>query len=46
MLRIRWRYAPGSDLFLVWREDMVYEPVLTSERTLTVKVTYRIDGLL
>ena len=46
MLRIRWRYAPGSDLFLVWREDMVYEPVLTSERTLTVKLSYRIDGLL
>ncbi len=46
MLRIRWRYAPGSDLYLVWREDLVYEPVLTSERTLTVKVTYRIDGLL
>ncbi len=46
MLRIRWRYAPGSDLFLVWREDMVYEPILTSERTLTVKVSYRIDGLL
>jgi hypothetical protein len=46
MLRIRWRYAPGSDLFLVWREDLIYEPVLTSERTLTVKVTYRIDGLL
>ncbi|MFO0709941.1 MAG: DUF5916 domain-containing protein [Sandaracinus sp.] len=46
MLRIRWRYAPGSDLYLVWREDLLYEPVLTSERTLTVKVTYRIDGLL
>jgi len=46
MLRIRWRYAPGSDLFLVWREDLVYEPVLTTERTLTVKVTYRLDGLL
>lgn len=46
MLRVRWRYAPGSDLFLVWREDMSYAPVLESVRTLTVKVTYRIDGLL
>jgi len=46
MLRVRWRFAPGSDLFLVWREDMVYEPVLTSQRTLTLKVSYRIDGLL
>jgi len=47
MARIRWRFAPGSDLFLVWREDMTYEPTLTSlERSLTAKVSYRIDGLL
>jgi hypothetical protein len=46
MLRVRWRFAPGSDLFLVWREDMTYEPQLSSERTLTLKVSYRLDGLL
>ncbi|GAB4209799.1 MAG: hypothetical protein OHK0013_29640 [Sandaracinaceae bacterium] len=46
MLRVRWRFAPGSDLFLVWREDLTYEPQLSSVRTLTLKVSYRIDALL
>jgi hypothetical protein len=46
MLRVRWRFAPGSDLFLVWREDLTYEPQLSSVRTLTLKVSYRLDALL
>lgn len=45
--RFRWRYLPGSDLFVVYREQVAYGGVETeNERSLTVKVGYRYDALL
>jgi hypothetical protein len=47
MLRLRWRYRPGSDLWLVWREDLSWPGgQVTSERTVTAKMTLRFDALL
>ena len=47
MLRLRWRYQPGSDLFFVWREDVTWiAGQVTSERTVTLKTTLRFDGVL
>jgi hypothetical protein len=47
MARLRWRYLPGSDLFLVWREDLRYGgPALESERRVTLKLSYRYDTVL
>ncbi|HJL19684.1 MAG TPA: DUF5916 domain-containing protein [Sandaracinaceae bacterium LLY-WYZ-13_1] len=47
MARLRWRYLPGSDLFLVWREDVRYAaPAPTSERRVTLKISYRYDTVL
>lgn len=45
--RLRWRYLPGSDLFVVYRENLDYgEDTLRSERSLTVKLGFRYDTLL
>ena len=45
--RIRWRYLPGSDLFLVYREGLdASGERLRSRRTLTLKVGFRYDALL
>ena len=48
LARIRWRYAPGSDLFIVWREELDWS--LTGqvhvEHQVTFKMTYRFDLLL
>ncbi|MEQ9078537.1 MAG: DUF5916 domain-containing protein [Sandaracinaceae bacterium] len=46
MLRLRWRYLPGSDLFLVWREVVDYEGVVTTEEQVTLKISYRYDAVL
>lgn len=47
MLRLRWRYRPGSDLFAVWREDLAWHGgQVSSERTLTIKMALRFDALL
>lgn len=47
MLRLRYRYLPGSDLFLVWREDVSWAfGNVVSERTITLKTTLRFDALL
>lgn len=47
MLRVRWRYLPGSDLFLVYREALDYSgPEVQSERRVTLKVSYRYDTML
>ena len=48
LLRLRWRYAPGSDLFVVWREDLDWSATGAIERAnvehqVTVKTTYRFD---
>lgn len=45
MARLRWRYLPGSDLFLVYRENLDYES-LQSERRVTLKIGYRYDAVL
>lgn len=47
MARLRWRYMPGSDLYVVWREDIDYagaEVIL--ERSVTVKTAFRFDLLI
>lgn len=45
--RFRWRYLPGSDLFVVYRENIDYSGErVESQRSLTVKFGYRYDALL
>lgn len=46
LARLRWRYLPGSDLFAVYREVIAWEDGARSERSLTVKIAYRLDALL
>lgn len=47
MARLRWRYLPGSDLFVVWREDVAFAMgQVTVERTVTIKTTFRFDLLI
>jgi hypothetical protein len=42
--RLRWRYLPGSDLFVVWREDIAYAGgAIVLERSITVKTAFRFD---
>ncbi len=45
--RLRWRYLPGSDLFLVYRAQVDYgqEDVFPDQRV-TLKVSYRYDAVL
>lgn len=43
LLRLRWRYLPGSDLFFVYREFLDFEPGAKDLRTLALKVSYRFD---
>jgi hypothetical protein len=44
LVRLRWRWAPGSDIFVVYREaHRADEPV---DRRATLKATWWIDGLL
>jgi uncharacterized protein DUF5916 len=45
-LRVRWRYRPGSDVFLVYREDLSLHGQVTSERSLVLKVSARFDAVL
>ncbi len=47
MLRARWRFLPGSDLFFVWREALdVAGRVAERERSLTLKASLRLDLVL
>jgi hypothetical protein len=47
MARLRWRYMPGSDLYVVWRENVEYAMgQVVLERTVTLKTTFRFDLLL
>ena len=47
MLRARWRFLPGSDLFLVWREALDLEGRLAErERSVTLKASLRLDLVL
>ncbi|MDH5675940.1 MAG: carbohydrate binding family 9 domain-containing protein [Myxococcales bacterium] len=45
LLRMRYRYLPGSDLFLVYQENLDYADRLRSDRSLIVKATYRYDAM-
>ena len=46
MARLRWRYLPGSDLYVVWREDLDFQlGQVVLERTITIKTTFRFDFL-
>ena len=44
LARLRWRYLPGSDLFVVYRQDLDFRGNLVA--TLTLKATFRYDLLL
>jgi hypothetical protein len=46
--RLRWRYLPGSDLFIVYQETISYQDPdqLSSERSFTLKASYRYDTVL
>lgn len=47
MLRARWRFLPGSDLFFVWREALdVAGRLAERERSLTLKASLRLDLVL
>ncbi|MCB9592063.1 MAG: carbohydrate binding family 9 domain-containing protein [Sandaracinaceae bacterium] len=47
MGRLRWRYLPGSDLFLVYRAEVVYSDAeATLDQRVTLKVSYRYDAVL
>lgn len=47
LARIRWRYLPGSDLFVVYRETLPYDDsAIEANRSLTIKINYRFDALL
>jgi hypothetical protein len=46
LVRLRWRYVPGSDLFFVYREFLQFGETRSSDRTLAFKMTYRFDLLL
>ena len=47
LFRIRWRYVPGSDLFVVYRERRPYGgSEVELERRATLKLTFRYDALL
>ncbi len=46
LARIRWRYLPGSDAFLVYREDVDLAGARRASRSLTLKLAYRHDLLL
>ena len=45
MLRMRWRYMPGSDVFLVWREDVFYADPnhIRVDHSVILKMIYRFD---
>lgn len=47
MLRARWRYLPGSDLFLVYRHELPTDRAgAPLEWSVTIKAAYRFDALL
>jgi hypothetical protein len=46
LARVRWRYLPGSDLFLVYREGIPLTGEEEAQRDLTLKLQYRFDTVL
>lgn len=43
LFRLRWRYMPGSDMFLVYREDIDLNSNEANERSVAFKLNYRFD---
>ena len=45
MLRMRWRYMPGSDVYFVWQMNAHYpsSASVLVEHAITLKLTYRFD---
>lgn len=43
LVRLRWRYWPGSDLFFVYRELMDFEGGYSGDRTVALKISHRFD---
>jgi hypothetical protein len=46
LVRVRWRYLPGSDLFLVYRESLDFSEELVFEREIVAKLQLRLDFAL
>jgi hypothetical protein len=46
LARVRWRYQPGSDVFLVYREDIPLESARDNTRSLVLKLSYRFESAL
>lgn len=46
LVRLRWRYLPGSDVFCVYREDLDLEGRGEGSRSVTLKLTYRFETAL
>ena len=44
LARVRWRYLPGSDLFLVYRQDLTFDGDL--DASVTLKMSVRYDAVL
>ncbi len=43
LMRLRWRYLPGSDLFFVYTEFLDFNSEGEDERSLALKLSYRFD---
>ncbi|MDD9947644.1 MAG: DUF5916 domain-containing protein [Myxococcales bacterium] len=46
LFRLRYRYLPGSDVFLVYQENLDYSDGTQSDRRVIVKLAYRHDDML
>ena len=47
LVRVRWRYLPGSELFVIYRENLDFkENGADSGRLAAVKITFRYDAVL
>ncbi len=46
LARLRWRYAAGSDAYLVYRQETAYRGSTPADHSVTLKVVYRWDGLI
>jgi hypothetical protein len=44
LFRLRWRYMAGSDMFLVYREEINLDDE-ANERSVAIKLNYRFDSV-
>ena len=46
LVRFRWRYLPGSDLFLIYRENVDWSDANEDDaRSIAMKLSYRYDAV-